>query len=1135
MLLKKTAAPSRRRRSSTAGAADLRTLAARATARAVRPVLEGLEGRRLFAGTLALVNPFALPASDRLIFDVVGNPTSQSPANVTHSQQALTLTNASATAALTISSLALSGPFAFVTGSTLSTTMSNLTIAPGGSLTVTVRFTQASVPAHTVNETNYIDHVNGGAEIGGSLTIASSDTVTPTKVVTLAGYYQQVSNNNEEPSLETVVNRLAGYQINLGAANDTGSTTSLSHPVTSDVDLDQPGPGPTYYGNEVYSTSWEAASAAAPVTVQQLDAFHTQGNTANLYWYTASSVSSHGLFTSSAAQGQTVLPTTTNTGTTPLTASFNPGGAFGLRVDNEYSNDSINVSKNNTGGAGHHFRFFPLIDENGNAVPNAYVVAMDYGVVQAENFDFQDNVYVVTNIHPSGTPDTPTNFTAVGGTSPSLSWTASNYAPAPKYDVYRSSTPNAANPTLLTATPITATQYIDTTLGSTTTAYYYVRAVDPTQSPAAFSPAATVVANGGPVVASPTYNVTAGTAYPFSALAGATDPTGMISPATVQIVAAPAHGTATVDNAGNVTYTATAGYTGGTDTLEYTVADTAGERSAAGTVTFNVAVPGGTTGSGGSGGSGVTSGPTPTLVVNPFFEQTLQNTAVAIPVLAGDTAATTFRAASPVTVPAAPAAGVPADGTVAVDPTTGVITYTPFKGFIGSDSFTYTATDADGASATATVDVNVGVAIGAGTPYKTLAFKDIDGTAATVALGGPGQADVYFDSSGNSNAIGKGATVTVNGTGLHIRTVGLVGTTLASTLTIAGKSNGQVTFGGLFGTALGTLNARTSNLVTNGGSAAIVPVSNANPAGSIDLPGLRSLSLRSATNGQILLGGGAPSTSVAFAGTVSGTPLSDAAPITRLTAAAWLSVPSSTPGNIGAPSIAALIVPGTFEPNLDLTGAVGRTPDLGSANVGGPVDDGTWTIAGNAGNITIKSATAGAAAPGFGGVSVGGALNTFAVSTGNLSADVSAGSINSFRVAGTMTGNLHTAGNLNTVTVGSLTGSEVTVGTTASLAQASAGDIGTATLRTLRVTGRGTVFNDSTVIAHTITSVTIGQVTANTGGIPEGVAAVSLHSAAIGVDGGTLRFTPPELVSQAAVTSALGTTKTLGDFELLIV
>jgi hypothetical protein len=51
----------------------------------------------------------------------------------------------------------------------------------------------------------------------------------------------------------------------------------------------------------------------------------------------------------------------------------------------------------------------------------------------------------------------------------------------------------------------------------------------------------------------------------------------------------------------------------------------------------------------------------------------------------------------------------PQHGTVTIDPTTGIATYTPTPGYVGTDTFTYTVSDANGGTsniATATITVN---------------------------------------------------------------------------------------------------------------------------------------------------------------------------------------------------------------------------------------------------------------------------------------------------------------------------------------------------------------------------------------------------------------------------------------------
>ena len=83
------------------------------------------------------------------------------------------------------------------------------------------------------------------------------------------------------------------------------------------------------YGSEVAATSWEAANPAAPVSMQELATFRTQGNASTIYWYGAAQQQSHQLFAIPGNEGQTLLPTLADGSL--ATASFTPGGAFGIR------------------------------------------------------------------------------------------------------------------------------------------------------------------------------------------------------------------------------------------------------------------------------------------------------------------------------------------------------------------------------------------------------------------------------------------------------------------------------------------------------------------------------------------------------------------------------------------------------------------------------------------------------------------------------------------------------------------------------------------------------------------------------------------------------------------------------------
>lgn len=122
------------------------------------------------------------------------------------------------------------------------------------------------------------------------------------------------------------------------------------------------------------------------------------------------------------------------------------------------------------------------------------------------------------------------------------------------------------------------------------------------------------------------------------------------------------------------------------------------------------------------------------------------NTAAVINILANDTA---FGGTVNATTVATPTP--PAHGNVSINPTTGVITYTPTNGYSGADSFTYTVRDSNGiisAPTTVTLRVNAPpvaandtVSTFVNTPIAIAAIgndTDADGTlvASTVAITG---------------------------------------------------------------------------------------------------------------------------------------------------------------------------------------------------------------------------------------------------------------------------------------------------------------------------------------------------------------------------------------------------------------
>ncbi len=405
---------------------------------------------------LGLQNANAVTGSNRMVFTRIQN---QNPTlgDQVHDTGTLQITN-TGTQPLVISSYSITGGWTLVNPPTFP-----LTVAAGAKTSLTIKFVATSAPSVPYNETSSPLYPTSGGVYNGTLKLFSNDPNQPTVSVPLAGYWQNRSENNNEPSLQSIVNLLHGWTTNINPKpiSELSQNTSTTNSA------------PTYYGEEVASGYWAEADTTLPVNVQQIAAYHTQGNTATTYWYPRGSSSRNKLFTTAADDGQTLFPYATGT-TTPATGTFSTTGIFGFDLDGEFSDDAMNAYK---AGGGHEVRFFPLRDGNGSLVANSYLVTMDYASATA-NFDFQDNVFLVSNIRPATVQAAPGDF-AVAGTQGgvSLQWAPVQSTTLKGYNVYRSTSATGTF-SLLTATPSTQTGYLDSTAPVGATEYYEVTAVD---------------------------------------------------------------------------------------------------------------------------------------------------------------------------------------------------------------------------------------------------------------------------------------------------------------------------------------------------------------------------------------------------------------------------------------------------------------------------------------------------------------------------------------------------------------------------------------------------------------------------------------------------------------------------------
>ena len=331
---------------------------------------------------IAIENGDGVPYTDRLTMSRIQTPETGKrckdtaacdpvtgpffPVNVTHDVATLVIRN-TGTEPLNVTGLDITGPFALVTPQTLPTL-----VAVNGSLSLPVRFNATTVGS-------------AGGLWNGSLVVTSDDADEASIPVELAGFWQSQSENNQEPGVAELA-KLFGYGTAITANGVSLNENGAVHAS----------------GDEILSPYWLRADATQPVAVRQLAAFHTQGNTASIFWHAKGSNSTTTIFTHAGVEGQSILPHRNGSTTVAASGTFAPTTAFGLKIDGEWSDPTKNdhaadIANGCAEPCGHHLRAWIARDRSGAVIPNTWLVSMDYSGI---NYDYNDNVYLVSNMKP---------------------------------------------------------------------------------------------------------------------------------------------------------------------------------------------------------------------------------------------------------------------------------------------------------------------------------------------------------------------------------------------------------------------------------------------------------------------------------------------------------------------------------------------------------------------------------------------------------------------------------------------------------------------------------------------------------------------------------------------------------------
>ena len=320
------------------------------------------------AGNALLIvdNPDKFPANDNFVFSKIQTPWTRDSIYAANHDSLRIRINNKGIGSLAVSNLVLSNSSAwkidkikgvkYVAGSGLPFTISSGTYAD-----VIIKFTA-------------VDLATRVKVLHDTLTIISNDDKFPSKTIFLNGIWQKKAEGVNEPYAQEIINTF-GFKTQTGFGQ--------ADPTNGD-------PSSALAGDEIRPSYFVSADKARPVSIAQIAAYHSCCNTApaSVAWYNKGSSTLKTLFTPVLSDGQTVMPRKSSPAA-PANAVFSPATAFGFKIGTK---DYTDAAKNTGGKIG--IKVWKAIDAKGNIIPNSFIIA------NGTNYDYQDNMYYVSNVRP---------------------------------------------------------------------------------------------------------------------------------------------------------------------------------------------------------------------------------------------------------------------------------------------------------------------------------------------------------------------------------------------------------------------------------------------------------------------------------------------------------------------------------------------------------------------------------------------------------------------------------------------------------------------------------------------------------------------------------------------------------------